>query len=345
VLTPITQPNALAERTFKAIRKAATEHIKEAVRRLRLRSTVTVPSLRASTRPLTEAENKCVATYDRLFAAGPLEIRIVLGYDDIDDTDKVEDTATEAVLSSMLSSPCPARNPELRICGFSPGVTQGDWTRTLPGPDGVPREVVIRIRSSSASVSDAYNRGDGRTLQLQRSADALAFFLEGLAQADAVIYLGHSRDGGGPSFEPPRRVHERQGYSCERLRGDARARCAWKGNQVDYDWYHAERPGRRAMLQALSTASNRTRFLALASCYSANHFLADLRATAPELGVYASRSAYIDRTMRWAPVIALDNLLSMRCRADFVRPAVEGSIVNPDTGRRQDGNPTLDGFF
>ena len=75
-------------------------------------------------------------------------------------------------------------------------------TRTIIGPAGRPVRVLLRVLDSSVTADDDRNRE--LIAQKRKSARVRRSFLAALDGSDVVFYLGHSRDGGGPDFSPPR---------------------------------------------------------------------------------------------------------------------------------------------
>lgn len=83
-------------------------------------------------------------------------------------------------------------------------------------------------------------------------------FFGSLRKADIVIYQGHSRNGGGPDFNPP------QLNSTE---------------HPDYvGYYRKVFSGRNRMLEELRSGGNRDAILAMFSCDSNLHFVSRLKA-------------------------------------------------------------------
>lgn len=200
----------------------------------------------------------CKATYSKLYAGGKLEIRVVFGYKDARPARFVGDRYERNTVVSYLLAPC---IQDWHACGFSRAENDPDTFRKMvAGPDGGAKEVVLKLVQSSVGPDDQENRND--TFQKVQSALAETTFLEGLKNAQVVLYHGHSRSGGGPDFEPPR------------LR---------KLNFVDSKWYEAETPGLKSLTTALAAGEPAVQLLGLYSCISQGHFARSLAAAKPNL--------------------------------------------------------------
>ncbi len=156
-----------------------------------------------------------------------LSFRVAFGYKDARPARFVSDLYEKVQLIQRLSQPC--REKGQYSCGFTRAADDGDWLyRKLRTENGKQLLVNLRITASSASPDDEANRRDRfQEFLTQASEDN---FLSGVRQAEATVYVGHSRDGGGPDFSPPR------------LRRD---------EHVDYSWYQKTQPGLNKMLAAL----------------------------------------------------------------------------------------------
>lgn len=235
----------------------------------------------------------CRVDYRRFFRLHQVDIRIVFGYQDARPARFVGDRYERAALIEHLTQPC---SGGYQACGFI-----RDWdsavllSREITGPDGNPVRVMLHVADSSWSPDDDLNRGSPD--QRIKTARARRIFLQGLTQADAVLYLGHSRDGGGPDFGPPR--------------------IRFSDRHVDYAWYHSHRRGWRMMMDALRHSRRRPSLLALFSCFAGRHFASGLRRDFPRMGLITSPGwAYADDELVQV-VATVDSLLGMRCRAGF----------------------------
>jgi hypothetical protein len=138
--------------------------------------------------------------------------------------------------------------------------------------------------------------------------------LNGLQQADAVFYNGHSRDGGGPDFAPPRLT---------------------ENGHVDYTWYEKNQPGIRPVMKRLDNDA-KVKLLGLFSCSSTKHFDDKLRAAKPGLALISSPKLLYYADANKNMFAALSALLRQECEADFHKALRSQAEV---------GNTHLTGFF
>jgi hypothetical protein len=204
----------------------------------------------------TKSQN-CEKVYQPLKDKPIIEVRIVLGYDD--NMGETFDIVNKSTLVEKFIKPCRINHFS---CGFKRDPDDADLLiKSLKNPTGETQEVRLIIINSSISSNDNNNRGSQRLKQDQKSMLAKKIFLDGLVNSDLVIYNGHSRHGGGPSFEPPRKQ---------------------KNGRTDESWYRKTRPGVNDMISTLQAAgSKQAPFIAILSCESLGHFGADLKRVAP----------------------------------------------------------------
>lgn len=169
-----------------------------------------------------------------------------------------------AIVERVVTEDCRGQN---QLCGFEK--IGDDGVESLfrrAGRDAIIQD--LRVVSAALSTDHEVNTGREAALQQARSAVAKRAFLRGFSDSDLVIYVGHSRLGGGPDFFPPR------------LKSDG---------TVNYPHYQRNRPGVRAMVEALREARGRRGTVALVSCDSTDLFLQDVRRAAPDRPVLTVR--------------------------------------------------------
>jgi len=186
-----------------------------------------------------------------------LTFRIAFGYKDARPARFVGDIYEKVQFVQRLVQPCYEKNQY--ACEFVRAKDDGDWLyRKLKTENGSQLIVSLKVTSSSASPDDEANRRDRFQKYLSQISENN--FLTGVRRAEATLYVGHSRDGGGPDFSPPR------------LRGN---------QSVDYFWYQRAKPGLNKLLVALKAkpfsnldGSRRIRkpILGLISCRSTQLF-------------------------------------------------------------------------
>lgn len=190
----------------------------------------------------------------------PVDIRIAFGYKDTRPTRFVGDAYERLYLISNLIAPC--RRPGDFACGFQRDPADGNRLEKVVLRSSAPQRlnIQVKITSAAAGPDDEDNRRNPYQKYLSEIAENN--FLNGLREADAVFYIGHSRNGGGPNFAPP-------------ILGAKK--------QVAYNWYQKHRPGLKQMLKALSTKNNESLQLDLLACASTKHFKKTLLKASPGL--------------------------------------------------------------
>ncbi len=257
----------------------------------------------------------CKREYARLYQNPVTRFTVVLGYSDFalgSDPDQrvVEDWSTRQALTESLLTPC--RGGSLVACGFKRDrdIQKGATIlrKTIVGPDGEPRAVVIRLINSMTW---------GLERQGVRSRQAQELFYGGLrGDADVVIYSGH----GG--FNEKTRKNSLK--FVRKLSDEDR-----------------ERGINQAVLEALGQAgSRRPKVLALWGCNTwtlKDSILQQVK----DLGViYTNGVLYNDESSRLT-LTTLNALLGMWCRKDLTRVIA----LDPDTGDELRAKPRLQGAF
>ncbi len=235
--------------------------------------------------------SKCFATYRRFYSRADADFRIVFGYKDSRPSRYVGDRYERLMLQAYLTAPC---TDNRQACGFTVSTSDPDLLqRTVPAPEGSPVRVKIRLTHSSLSPDDDRNRTDPR--QAEQTKVARDNLVQGLMQADLVFYNGHSRDGGGPDFAPPRL--DRHGHP-------------------DYAWYMRERPGEVLLLDTLKEKS--PSLLGLFSCRSGDHFLKEIAdRTHGKTGTITTPQLFFYSDALEAMLVSLEAVLGRWCEKDF----------------------------
>lgn len=231
---------------------------------------------------------KCAAVYEKWFGEREyVDIRIIFGYKDARPARFVGDRYERAVFIEKIIKPCEGEN---EACGFIRDQRNGRlFKKRIFLHDGRSVDIRMRVVESSAGPDDEENRKDSH--QLWMSTKARDEFIEGIQKADIVFYNGHSRDGGGPDFQPAR------------LRADS---------HVDYDWYQQTRVGTLSLLAALKSAHS-LRALGLFSCASTGHFAEDIRTIRSSLVLFTEpRLVYQSEAMD-SSLQSLSKLLAQKC--------------------------------
>lgn len=255
-----------------------------------------------------EDRQSCTQFYSRFQASRSLRIQVSFGYaDDSSGTPYVfekkslgyhaaVDGAYADAFRRSLLAPCLG---SLQACEFREE-SPGRFIKTVAAPpNGAPLHVEVLLDHSALTPLHKLNTGTRREEQRRKSAAARAAYLGALRSSDVILYIGHSRNGGGPDFSPPL------------LRKDGR---------VDYrGYYMKKRPGLSLMLQALRDRPEPPPLLGLYSCYSELQFGKRLSEASPGTGFILSGT---DGTMELdnnsnAAFATIDSLLRFQCYSGF----------------------------
>jgi hypothetical protein len=232
----------------------------------------------------------CYQSYSSFYRGDSIDIRIAFGYKDARPARFVGDRYERQMFTAYLLAPCVAG---WAACGFTREASDPDlFLKVIEGPDGKPKRVRVRVTHSSAGPDDEDNRAN--PLQNRQSELSRRNFVEGLREANAVFYNGHSRDGGGPDFDPPRLSKDRH---------------------VDYDWYLAHRPGEKLVVAELAGA--KAELLGLFSCLSREHFLEKIREKKRGMATITSPQLLFYSDALKSQLGALSALLGQWCEAGF----------------------------
>lgn len=240
-------------------------------------------------------ENEVPVQLDPAPIERDLEVRVVYGYKDARPARFVADRYERMLLVARLTAGCTAGET---VCGFSRDSRDVELFRK--------GNIRLRVIASSAGPDDEEDRKD--PFQAMRTAHAERVFLDGLRDADVVIYNGHSRGGGGPDFRPPR----------------------LSGGAVDYEWYRARKPGMRPVLEALKRGmrESRLQLLSFLSCASAKHFVQSVESARPGLNTVTTPQLLYFADAHAATLDVLASVFSKRAetRAGSARVAGQYSF-------------------
>ncbi len=155
---------------------------------------------------------------------------------------------------------------------------------------------------SEQSLESSCAPGDEQRHQICRSAYVRGVWRSSITNGDEMVfYDGHARDGGGPSFSPPR---------------------VNRNGSVDYNWYRRTRPGHTEEARAFEEATRRGRAPSIYSslaCDSNLHFLTNGRF--PEVSpstayVMSNRVSYGDEGITTF-LSTLEGVVKKQCREDL----------------------------
>ncbi|MBC7370091.1 MAG: hypothetical protein H7326_00910 [Bdellovibrionaceae bacterium] len=217
----------------------------------------------------------CESMYNPMLKDGVLDIVYAFGYfdDSTGEEHKSGDTnygyspsldisAFKAMRYALIGS-CTGRAS--RLCGFSERGDINSGKIVFEKKVKINGEkVLVRITMTYASASESFakNKGELAGRQKMMTEQSEANYFGGLKTADVVFYNGHSRNGGGPDFNPP---------------------VLNSHMKTDYDnYYEPRRTGIKHVLANIPSNPNPGFVLGLFSCYSRKHFYDNFMSTNPK---------------------------------------------------------------
>ena len=257
---------------------------------------------------------KCLKKYTEMYSDDELNINMAYGY--LDARSEVYDIAKRDIFIDEITRSCRGDNFS---CGFTQDEEDAEiFTRTVEDVYGNEKKVKLRLTHAAASTSEKVNRSKSlgkleQTIQTEISEDNnFGAIADG---AEVVIYNGHSRDGGGPSFEPPK----------------------VKNRHTDYDWYRKERPGFKRVLKELKKSKKDPQLMAFISCSSEKHFYDQLKKAAPNTGYVMSKDVGYFTNLNAVALSTIDSVLGLKCKKGFEN--------NIEKSGHQRNNWVLNDFF
>ena len=265
--------------------------------------------------------NKCQPLYKNVHQNKVLDIRYALGY--FDDSRGFDirwngknwgyspslDIGIFESIRDTLTERC-KKPSQLNLCGFNEtgnpklGKVILQKKIQLLGED-----VQVRITLTHASASESFIENTRSLNQRQEflTKQSEENYFDGIGKADVVIYNGHSRNGGGPDFNPPildSTLH------------------------TDYNgYYEIQRPGIKRVLELIKTAENKESVLAFFSCYSKKHFYNDLLLANPEQRLILSAETIDYHDSLKASMGYLEGFMRGACGQDLADIAKQGDRI------------------
>lgn len=258
----------------------------------------------------SSGELSCKPIYQNLTRDGHLEIRYALGYFDASANNDLDqqtpeafsrsvDKGAAAAIRHVLKQKCKSKQHQL--CGFHEGDKNDGLSILSKKIQQFGQTLSVRVVLTHASASKSYfdNIGEKATEQEFYTDQSEMNFFYGISQgADIAFYLGHSRNGGGPDFEPP-------------VLRDYDGHPDYKGH------YEVQRDGERKLLRALSETANKDQILGMFSCYSSSHFRRNLLRTRPALKMILSHVSIAYNEALFASLGYLEGHLRGLCGKDL----------------------------
>jgi hypothetical protein len=249
---------------------------------------------------------RCDAFYKKLGSDGTVRIQISFGYFDQSEGqpfvaggydfgyNSSADMYFAGAFRAALLDSCKGSMQACEFSEQSPGLLAKD----IDAPNGRRVHVEIQVNDSSLTPLYGQNTGIYAQQQKEKTSQALTSFHNGIHNADVVFYVGHSRNGGGPDFNPPvllPNLHP---------------------NYAGY--YEKLQPGLKDLTQTLRQRKGLP-LLGLFSCLSERHFGKTLLRSAPNTGFLFTTSAkllFMEEVARGA-YAATDSLLRFQCYSGF----------------------------
>ncbi|HSJ02528.1 MAG TPA: hypothetical protein VK956_08750 [Verrucomicrobium sp.] len=220
-------------------------------------ATVAVPE----STPVTPFEQNL----QRIFADDQeADIRVIFGYDNSADIRHVNDPFRAEHFMEYLKKAgfCPAQVTEAERQRL--GVTdEAQNLRLFDGLGVQGHKLRLSMIWSARTTSFARNIGSEYLQQVKCSEQALKFMQKAATDAEVMIYVGHSREGGGPDTFPPEIKYSGGEYL----------------HRVDFAPYRENRPGLVSLAPYLSKATSKPHIISWTSCKSDTHFQGWFRKT------------------------------------------------------------------
>jgi hypothetical protein len=232
-------------------------------------------------------EHACYSKYHFIKNDKKFETTYVHGYSDDGEGKDTLDIYYQNKLIQGLTVAC-GTSGKLN-CGFKRSPDDAEkFQRFVIGLDGNPVPVFFLITHSSLTSVNKTNLNNPK--QEYQSQHAKEMFGKGLKKSHVVIYDGHSRDGGGPDFSPPKTL---------------------SNGHTNYDWYRSHRVGLQYMVNTLTENENDPQLIGLFSCSSINHFYNSISRAAPSSGFIGTNEALLFSDT--SSTILIDDYLNFRC--------------------------------
>ncbi len=236
---------------------------------------------------------KCREKMRRLYQDGVANIHLFMGYGDSGGNPPVATDAIErAYLVQKLYATC-----GVEPCGFRADPKNANHiSKSLPGG----KKIVVKLYTSALSNRDDLNRKNPK--QAEHTKWMNEKFKTSLASSEAVFYVGHSRDGGGPDFGPPRLL---------------------SNGHTDYGWYRKNRPGLKMIQENMK--KGRPEIYGSFSCDSLKHFAAPIRKVNPDVIYFGTtRLAYYNYTSKVVNQVSVPDRIGYSESIDSTLIAIGG---------------------
>ncbi len=197
----------------------------------------------------------------------------------------------------------------LQVCGFKE-VQPGFYKKTVTGPYGT---VEIQLHAGDASLTPYYqtNSVERRDTQIEKSRLARDAYMTALETDDVILYVGHSRNGGGPDFQLPVLLDT---------------------GHPDYaGYYQAQEPGVHDFLASLQRRGSGPPLMGFHSCLSEHWFGESLMNQVPDSGfVFTSSNGLTGMNDNVSGALAvIDSVLRFQCYSGFQEELNRSALTQP----------------
>ncbi len=204
-------------------------------------------------------------SHKRISEAQTLRVTLAIGYNDSGGNGFVWDDFLYKIFLSKFKAPC--ERPTNSNCGFTLR-TYDDFQAILTKNVFGGKVLEIELINATRSEDDEVNRKDPE--QIKMSELTQKRYHDSFSNSQFVFYLGHSRNGGGPDFAPPKLL---------------------PNEHTDYNWYQQTKINSNKMVSELTKISvqNRPLVFSILGCNSRLHYYNRLRNVLPTAGLILSR--------------------------------------------------------
>ena len=257
------------------------------------------------------ASEACLRRYRKVYGDSLLNISIGFGYFDHGHPSHiVHDVAMRAAfVEALLTTPCP---PNLSACGFRRDPDDADKLyKEVINPWGRTHRVELALTSGALSSNNEQNTNPyNRQRQAEYCEMATKRFMDNVKEGnEVVLYVGHSREGGGPDFCPPKLLPNKQ---------------------RDYGYYRSKKPGHTRMLKALDHAKQKGKMqeiIGMLSCQTHGHFFDSYSSRAKETGFIMSHADTLSTHQLINLYGTLNSVLTQKCVEGFVPSVTAGKAL------------------
>jgi hypothetical protein len=249
----------------------------------------------------------CRDEYEDFFDKEIIIFRVAFGYGD---SDKIErptyDLMQYEFFMRQMTSHCFSQN--ISLCGFQKDELEKNlYTKKILGPKGQVHTIKLYVTNASYSPDNIKNIGKYNHLQSEKTKESEDNFFQGAIESDALFYIGHARNGGGPDFKYAVRNH--------------------LGKKDYKNYYQVKRPGLNHLLNSLKKRLTPIKFIGIMACDSNKWFYKELSEITPQTSFITMNGLGNIIDDLETGMAALDSLLGMKCQKSFLT-SLSGVRIN-----------------